>query len=279
MSVLIAPFADVGTCSPAAINPRIKDWYRIGAIGVIAAMLLATSGPGAAAQQMTFPPGTIAGPPQQRLVKYEVIKETIGCRRTTDFEAAADALRQLDVQWFTENPNCRIFKKGAVAYLLADGFPLAKFCFGPESNCVPLWAPFDRLDAVYVPAKTLAQGALKICRDDPADAPEPASPEDYRGDIRLPAGLTFIDSGTLDNIGAEVIKVTVITTKRAVINRGTNCTVVPAKIVDDDSGPRDQPVERTLTAGQRRVLTAAMINGRVLENLPELFGTVAKDFR
>jgi hypothetical protein len=84
---------------------------------------------------------------------------------------------------------------------------------------------------------TWAQGALKICRDDRTDASETASPEDYPDDIRLPVGLTFIDSGTIDDRMATTLKLTVVTTKNAVIMHGTNCTSVPANVVNDESGP------------------------------------------
>ena len=268
MGVAIARFVRLAASILVGIAPATRP-LAVAGISLLGASL------DASAEQTGSPPGNVVGPIPKRPVKYEVVADTIGCRRTTDFQAAADALHQLDAQWFTENPNCRIFKKGTIAYLLADGFPLAKFCFGPESKCVPLWARATTLEPAYVPPKALTQGALKVCRDDPADASGHGPAEDYPNEIRLPAGLTFIDSGTLDDTGAEPIKVTVITAKAVVIKRGSNCTIVPAKIVDDDSGRPNQPVEHSLTAAQRRVLTAEMVDGRVPQNLPVLFASCA----
>jgi hypothetical protein len=258
------------------------------ALAVAGAMLVAGAAQGAGkndqsvpadSTQLDSPLGTVVGPLQEKPIKHKVTEDTVGCRRTTDFEGLADAVRQLDVQWLSENGSCLLFKKGSVAYLIEDGFPLAKYCFGPEANCVPLWAPSWTLEAAYVAPASLARGALRICRDDPTDVAEPGPPPEYPGDIRLPAGLTFVDNGTIDDMMAPPLKLTVITTKRTIIKHGTNCAVVPAEVVNDESGPRDQAVERALAAAQHRVLTAVTVSGEVPDNFPELFGTVATDFR
>jgi hypothetical protein len=70
-----------------------------------------------------------ASTPDQKPVKYAANRNTIICHRTTDFDAAQEAVNQLDMQWFATNPSCRFIKKGRERVFNESGFPIFKFLF------------------------------------------------------------------------------------------------------------------------------------------------------
>jgi hypothetical protein len=207
--------------------------------------------------------------------QLEVTKDTVACRRTTDFKAAVEALGQLDAQWLEENPYCRMVKKGTRVNLIATSSPLSKFCFGPADNCFAAWALNSHVDEAYVPAKVLAKGTLRVCR------PEDASDDDYPEDVRIPAGLMFIDAGTVEDVVAQRMNVTAVLTRSGVLKHGTKCTTLPAKLVDEADAPLGSLSAKTLSVTQHRVLEAGPMEGPTgpLPDLPTLYGYVATDFR
>src|ERR1700753_4080298 len=60
-------------------------------------------------------------------VKYVANRNTIICRRTTDFQKAEEAVNQVDMHWFEVNGSCRFIKKGSAGFLVKTEFPYSNF--------------------------------------------------------------------------------------------------------------------------------------------------------
>jgi hypothetical protein len=202
--------------------------------------------------------GSLVSPDEdQRPAKrYRTNTVAVACRRTTDFTAAMDAVRELDAQWFSGNDNCKLVEKRSEISLIAASMPLSKVCIGPTTSCWPAWMPFNAFDELKAPRRVLGKGKLKVCW------PHDTTPDERAEDIKMPLGLIFQDYGTVGGDILKTINVTVISAQPAVLRKTDSCVIVAANLVDDPDSKWDNPSVRTLRPDQNRRLAPVGIVSR-----------------
>ena len=180
--------------------------------------------------------------------KYQITSDAaVVCSRTTDFDEAMEAARQLDVQWFRSNSKCVIGHKGDAVYMYKYDIPFSKVCLGRETSCFLGWVPVTAIDEIKVP-NVIAKGQLRICW--PTDTPA----DERNADLVIPVGLIFLDDGEIGN-EAEIDQgrdATIVTTKQVVLRKSKSCVVAPANLLDDPDAKWDHPAVRTAKIADKR---------------------------